>query len=189
MPDTYYLYYVLLFSVVFVIHDVLAHVLWSLDQCVSLYASWHGKSSMVLNSSRSWIWSTDTIFTYVVNGITMDMRMITSWFKLNDGNYLPHECRMQQILYSNVTYFVSYWPPWTVEEGDVATFFVQDLGLALAAKTCPHRPQAFKTVNNGQAFPWEEKFDFPVFIWTSRFQVPQGNPTKSFAQMFEHVTA
>ena len=29
------------------------------------------------------------------------------------------------------------------------------IGLALAAKTCPKRPQPFKKVNNGQAFPYE----------------------------------
>ena len=34
-------------------------------------------------------------------------------------------------IYSNVTYVASYWPPWTVEEGDLASFFVQDLGLGL----------------------------------------------------------
>ena len=45
-----------------------------------------------------------------------------------------------------------------MEEGDIASFFVQDLliGLTLVAKTCPHQPQAFKKVNNGQAFPQEE---------------------------------
>ena len=37
----------------------------------------------------------------------------------------------------------------TVEEGDTASFFLQDLGLALVAKTCPRRPQAFNKVNNG----------------------------------------
>ena len=29
----------------------------------------------------------------------------------------------------------------------------QNLGLALVAKTCPHRPQAFSKVNHGQALP------------------------------------
>ena len=60
---------------------------------------------------------------------------------------MPHaaETRMP----SNV---VSYWPPWTVEEDDKRSLFfiVQGvLGLALVAKTCPHRPQALKKVNNG----------------------------------------
>ena len=32
-------------------------------------------------------------------------------------------------------------------------FCVRDLGLALAATTCPHRTQPFKKVNNGQTFP------------------------------------
>ena len=36
-----------------------------------------------------------------------------------------------------------------MEEGDIAGgFFVQGLGLALVAKTCHPRPQAFERVNN-----------------------------------------
>ena len=35
----------------------------------------------------------------------------------------------------------------------MATFFLQDLGLALVTKTCPHRAQAIKRAKNGQAFP------------------------------------
>ena len=34
----------------------------------------------------------------------------------------------------------------------MASFFVQDLGLALVAKTCPDRPQQSQDYN-GQAFP------------------------------------
>ena len=30
---------------------------------------------------------------------------------------------------------------------------IADLRVALVAKTYPHQPQAFKKVNNGQAFP------------------------------------
>ena len=44
------------------------------------------------------------------------------------------------------------WPPWTLEEGDMAFFFVTDLGLALAPKMCPDQSQAFKEVNDSQAF-------------------------------------
>ena len=39
-----------------------------------------------------------------------------------------------------------------MKEGDIATFFVKDLGLALAQITCPNQSQAFKEVNNSQAF-------------------------------------
>ena len=62
--------------------------------------------------------------------------------------------------HSNVTYLLSCWPPWTVGDGGMSSFFVQGLGLALlkVAKSCPHRPQAFKKVNNGQAFPQEKQF-------------------------------
>ena len=40
-----------------------------------------------------------------------------------------------------------------IVEGDilVASFFVKDLGLALAPKMCPDQSQAFKEVNNCQA--------------------------------------
>ena len=34
----------------------------------------------------------------------------------------------------------------------LANFFVKDLGLALAPKMCPDQSQAFKEVNNSQAF-------------------------------------
>ena len=65
-----------------------------------------------------------------------------------------------------------------MEEGDIATFFAQDVGLALVVKTCPHRPQAFENVNNGQAFRWENHFFFFFFFDAAGFQVPQGMPTK-----------
>ena len=39
-----------------------------------------------------------------------------------------------------------------MEEGDTASFFVKDLGLALAPKMCPDQSQAFKEVNNSRAF-------------------------------------
>ena len=51
--------------------------------------------------------------------------------------------------YSNVT-LVSCRSPCTVELGDVASLFVKNAGQALAVKTCPHREEAFKKVNNGQ---------------------------------------
>ena len=49
---------------------------------------------------------------------------------------------------SNVKYLVSCWPTWTVKEGDIAIYFVKDLGLALAPKNCPASSQLFKEVNN-----------------------------------------
>lgn len=56
--------------------------------------------------------------------------------------------------YLNVTYIVSHWPSSTAEDGDTTDHFVQD--LALAAKPCPHRPQAFIKVNNGQVLPYDK---------------------------------
>ena len=46
----------------------------------------------------------------------------------------------------------------------MASFSVQDLGLAAVAKTCPHRPQASKKANNGQAFLSENIGFFPFFF-------------------------
>ena len=46
------------------------------------------------------------------------------------------------------------------KEGDMASFFGQDLGLAAVAITCPRRPQAFKRVNDDQASPQELKHLF-----------------------------
>ena len=44
--------------------------------------------------------------------------------------------------------------------GDATQVFVQDLGLALAAKMCPRRPQAFKKVNNVSRFRRKKLFFF-----------------------------
>ena len=53
---------------------------------------------------------------------------------------------------SHTRCLLSCWPPWTVEEGDTANSFDKDLALALAPKMCPDQSQAFKKVNNSQAF-------------------------------------
>ena len=50
-----------------------------------------------------------------------------------------------------------------MEEGDIASFFVKDLGLALAPKMCPDQSQAFKEVNNSQAFTVGGKKNEPFF--------------------------
>ena len=65
--------------------------------------------------------------------------------------------------YSNVTLVSIPLTAINGGEGDITIFFVQGLGLALAAKMCPHRPQAFKKVENGQAFP-SEFFFFHFFF-------------------------
>ena len=39
-----------------------------------------------------------------------------------------------------------------MEEGGITTFFVKDLGLALAPKMRPDQSQTFKEVNNSPAF-------------------------------------
>ena len=65
-------------------------------------------------------------------------------------NRMPHAIATRM---SHIWYFeVSCWPPWTVGKRVTARFFVKDLGLALAPKMCPDQSQAFKEVNNSQAF-------------------------------------
>ena len=44
-----------------------------------------------------------------------------------------------------------------MKEGDIASFFVKDLGLALAPKMCPDLSKAFKEVNNSQAYRRKKK--------------------------------
>ena len=61
---------------------------------------------------------------------------------------------------SNVTYLVSCWPPWTVEEGNIASLFVKGLGLAQAPKMCPDQSKAFKEVNNSQEGKTKKKLFF-----------------------------
>ena len=82
-----------------------------------------------------------------------------------------------------------------MEEGDVlvASFFVKDLGLALAPKMCPDQSQAFKEVSKSQAFTVAEKkcriiFSVDLYFLTSRLQVVQGVFVESFAQIVEELT-
>ena len=53
-------------------------------------------------------------------------RIGRSWFKLKDGNDLPHEYRLHYLLECHI-FTVVCWPLWTVEEGGMTSFFVQDL--------------------------------------------------------------
>ena len=63
--------------------------------------------------------------------------------------------------------------PRTVEGGDIANFVGQKLRLALPAKICPDQSQAFKEVNNSQAFTVGRILFYLFFFSTSRFQVLQ----------------
>ena len=69
------------------------------------------------------------------------------------------------------------------EEGDIASFFVEDLGLALAPKMCLDQSHTFEEVKKRYAFTVGKK------KWTSRFQVLQGIFVQSFAPKFEELTA
>ena len=80
---------------------------------------------------------------------------------------------------------VSFWLPWTAEEGDTARILLKGLGFALGAKMRADQAQAFKEIKNSQAFTVGRKNKF----CTSRFQVLQGMFVQSFAQIFEELTA
>ena len=52
-----------------------------------------------------------------------------------------------------------------MEEGGIASFFFfKGLGLALAPKMCPDKSQAFKGVNNSQAFTVERQNNTLFFL-------------------------
>ena len=58
-----------------------------------------------------------------------------------------------------------------MEEGDLASFLVNDLGLVLAPKICPDQSQAFDEVSNSQAFTVVGRKKMTVFFfWTSGLQ-------------------
>ena len=51
--------------------------------------------------------------------------------------------------YSNVSHFDFISPPTRiVTSGDIATHFIEDIGLELQANTCPNRPQAIEKGEN-----------------------------------------
>ena len=77
-----------------------------------------------------------------------------------------------------------------MEGGDIASFFVEDLGLALAPKMCPDQPQAFKEVNSSKAFSVGSKkcLFLPFFFLDEPLQVLQKD-VQSFAQILDELTA
>ena len=89
---------------------------------------------------------------------------------------------------SSLHVLVSCSPARTVEEGDMVTFFLRDVGLALVAKTCPHRPQAFKRSIMVRRFRRKSALNIYVYIWTRQLHVLQGISVKSFTQKFEDLT-
>ena len=59
---------------------------------------------------------------------------------------------------------VQYSPPQTVKERVAWPLFLQGLGLALVAKTRPHRPQAIKKANNDHTRFRRKIIFFPIFF-------------------------
>ena len=89
----------------------------------------------------------------------------TSWFKINDGS--PPPTNATCTIYSNVTstcqVFAIILILMNSRRGWHGQKKNQDEGLALVAKTCPHRPKAIEKAKNGQAFPLEKKLIFHFF--------------------------
>ena len=82
-----------------------------------------------------------------------DYTASTRQYELRAGSsikpQISSDTNAARISNSNVTHLVSCWPPWIAEKGgDIASVFVQGLGLALAPKMCPDQSQTFKEVNN-----------------------------------------
>ena len=73
-----------------------------------------------------------------------------------------------------------------MEEGDIASFVVKDLGLAPAPKMCPEQSQSFKEVNNIQAFTVGRNKMAPYLLDEPLPGAPRH--VQSCAQTFEHLT-
>ena len=74
-----------------------------------------------------------------------------------------------------------------MEEGDVDIFFlVQDLRLALMAKTCPHQPHSFKEVTIGQGFHLKETM-FCLLLRLGSVPGTHGISATRFTQIFEDI--
>ena len=70
---------------------------------------------------------------------------------------------------------------------NISSFFVKDLGLGLPPKLCPDQSQAFKEVNNSQAYRRKKK-NVPIFFRNESFQVLQDTRLHKVAQTFEELT-
>ena len=65
------------------------------------------------------------------------------------------------------------------------TFFVKDLGLALAPTMCPDQSQAVKEVNNSQAFTVGRKKNGPFLLDEPLPGAPRHVCKKFIAQIFD----
>ena len=93
------------------------------------------------------------------------------WYELAE---IPPLSNTARIIYTFWYHIIAH-----EQLGDMATFFLQDLGLVLVTKTCPRRPQAIKRAKTVRRF--RRKTFFPIFVWTRRLQVLQGmSARKSF---------
>ena len=77
-------------------------------------------------------------------------RVGRTWFKRKPTNFVNHECRIELTLECHLLGIMLA----AIENGRgfLASFPVNDIGLVLAPETCPDQSQAFKEVNNSQAF-------------------------------------
>ena len=108
----------------------------------------------------------------------------------NDGNYLPHGCRLHYLLKCHILSIMlstmNCWRGWHGQffcSGGMVSFFVQDLGLALVAKTCPpttglQKGQKWSGASAGPQF---------FFFWTSRLQELLRHACKKFRENIRKV--
>ena len=132
---------------------------------------------------RSFITDCDIFSSYFsCFGLIVD----TSWFKINDRSRplpqmpLAPSTPMLRV-HTRYQVFVIILILMNRRWGLHHPFFFQDQGVALVAKTCPHRPQAIEKTKNGQTFPLEKIFFF--YLWKRRLQVLQGMPVTFHANM------
>ena len=125
--------------------DDLNHDLSDLSDVFRLSKSWSICRTWRLlsfSSISSWCVS----HSYRRNWLEIEWR--TSWFstsvQAHNPNFYQPRMNADRNICSSVTYLVSYRPPCTTEEGDIATFYLEAIGRALAAKMCPGQPRTFK---------------------------------------------
>ena len=113
----------------------------------------------------------------------------TSWFNVNDPTFVSHECRLQYLREcQNICYHADHddeqrkrWSP--------SQFFSRSPRAGASGENASDRPQAFKRVSMYVSGVSVGRKFFSFAFWTSRCPWLQGMSVKSFAQIFEDLTA
>ena len=117
---------------------------------------------------------------YVYKCQTIDSQFHTNNYSSTGYGYLLVQVKRRKLsstrmplglINSNVIFLVSYWPLWTVEEGDNASFYVRDLGLALLILVNVSPPTTGFQKGQQRSGVFVVEHASPYFFWASRMQV------------------